>query len=136
MKTDNLERQRSDRVWLAADSCNIDEFAALIERTTNKADYPFAAGVVENVLVYDRADVLKAAAQPESRKALLAEWVEAMMTGPGIVAFRGAFANTAAIDRSTEIFHAIIAEQHASGTGGGDHFAKPGANDRIWNALE
>jgi ectoine hydroxylase-related dioxygenase (phytanoyl-CoA dioxygenase family) len=136
MKTDNLERQRSDRVWLTTDSCNIDEFAALVERTTNKADYPFAASVVENVLVYDRADVLSAAAQPESRKALLAEWVEAMMTGPGVVAFRGAFADTAAIDRSTEIFHAIIAEQHASGTGGGDHFAKPGANDRIWNALE
>ena len=30
----------------------------------------------------------------------------------------------------------MIDEQHASGTGGGDHFAKPGANDRIWNSLE
>ena len=30
----------------------------------------------------------------------------------------------------------MIDEQRASNTGGGDHFAKPGANDRIWNALE
>ena len=74
--------------------------------------------------------------EPETRKALLAEWVEAMSDGPGVVAFRGAFADTAVIDRTTEIFHAMIAEQHAAGTGGGDHFAKPGANDRIWNALE
>ena len=40
------------------------------------------------------------------------------------------------IDRATELFNAIIDEQHATGTGGGDHFAKPGANDRVWNALE
>jgi ectoine hydroxylase-related dioxygenase (phytanoyl-CoA dioxygenase family) len=30
----------------------------------------------------------------------------------------------------------MIDEQRAGNTGGGDHFAKPGANDRIWNALE
>jgi ectoine hydroxylase-related dioxygenase (phytanoyl-CoA dioxygenase family) len=30
----------------------------------------------------------------------------------------------------------LIADQRAAGTGGGAHFARPGANDRIWNALE
>ena len=30
----------------------------------------------------------------------------------------------------------MIEAQRASGAGGGDHFAKAGANDRIWNALE
>jgi ectoine hydroxylase-related dioxygenase (phytanoyl-CoA dioxygenase family) len=30
----------------------------------------------------------------------------------------------------------MIEEQHASDSQAGDHFAKPGANDRIWNALE
>jgi ectoine hydroxylase-related dioxygenase (phytanoyl-CoA dioxygenase family) len=34
------------------------------------------------------------------------------------------------------VFDALIAEQRASGAGAGDHFAKPGANDRVWNALE
>ena len=29
----------------------------------------------------------------------------------------------------------MIAEQQATGTAAGDHFAKPGANDRVWNAL-
>jgi hypothetical protein len=32
-------------------------------------------------------------------------------------------------------FNAMIKEQHEAKTSGGDHFAKPGANDRIWNAL-
>ena len=42
----------------------------------------------------------------------------------------------AVVDAATDSFFAMIAEQRASNTGGGDHFAKPGANDRIWNALE
>jgi ectoine hydroxylase-related dioxygenase (phytanoyl-CoA dioxygenase family) len=136
MKADNLSQIRSDRVWISREQCDIEEFRALVERTTNKADYPFAAAVEKNVLIYDGDAVRKAAADPETRNALLAEWVEAMTSGPGVVAFKRAFADTAPIDRATEIFTAIIDEQHATGTGGGDHFAKPGANDRIWNSLE
>ena len=136
MKADNLAQIRSERVWLTAQHCDIDEFRALVERTTDKAEYPFAAAVEKNVLVYDGDAVREAVKDPVTRKALLAEWVEAMTDGPGVVAFKRAFADTAPIDRATELFTAIIDEQHAKGTGGGDHFAKPGANDRIWNSLE
>jgi ectoine hydroxylase-related dioxygenase (phytanoyl-CoA dioxygenase family) len=58
------------------------------------------------------------------------------MDGPGLVVFAGAFPDTAVVDRATEAFHAMIDDQHASGATAGDHFAKPGANDRVWNALE
>jgi hypothetical protein len=30
----------------------------------------------------------------------------------------------------------MISEQRAAGMAGGDHFAKPGANDRVWGALD
>lgn len=40
------------------------------------------------------------------------------------------------MDRATDVFEALIAEQRASGAAAGDHFARPGANDRVWNALE
>jgi ectoine hydroxylase-related dioxygenase (phytanoyl-CoA dioxygenase family) len=136
MKTDNAAKLRSDRVWLSAEQCHIEDFAALVERRTDPADYPFAAEVVSNVLVYDGAAIRDAAPFPDTRRALLAEWVEAMTDGPGIVVFRGAFADTAVVDEATTHFWAMINEQRASNTGGGDHFAKPGANDRIWNALE
>jgi ectoine hydroxylase-related dioxygenase (phytanoyl-CoA dioxygenase family) len=136
VKADNVEQLRADWVWLTRHECDIDEFRALVERTTDKADYPFAAAVEKNVLVYDGDAVREAARHPETRKALLAEWVEAMTSGPGVVAFKRAFADTAPIDRATDLFTAMIDEQHATGTGGGDHFAKPGANDRIWNSLE
>ncbi|MEO6395669.1 MAG: phytanoyl-CoA dioxygenase family protein [Devosia sp.] len=127
---------RSKRVWLTAQQCDLAEFRALVERGVNAADYPFAAAVEKNVLIYEGDAARDAAGDPDRRRALLAEWVEALTTGPGVVAFKGAFADTAPIDTATALFNAMIAEQHASGTGGGDHFAKPGANDRIWNALE
>jgi ectoine hydroxylase-related dioxygenase (phytanoyl-CoA dioxygenase family) len=136
MKSDIIGKVRSDRVWLAGDECQISDFAVLVERTTSLADYPFAQEVVSNIVIYDSAAVHDVVASPTGRKALLAEWVEAMTEGPGIVIFRGAFADTAIIDEASRHFWAIIDEQRAADTGGGDHFAKPGANDRIWNALE
>jgi ectoine hydroxylase-related dioxygenase (phytanoyl-CoA dioxygenase family) len=136
MKTDNAKTIRSDRVWLEESACDLEEFRALVERTTDLADYPYASDVKSNVLIYDSTAVRKAAAAPDTRKELLAEWVEALMEGPGVVVFRGAYSNDAAIDASNKHYWAIIDEQHATKSGGGDHFAKPGANDRIWNALE
>jgi ectoine hydroxylase-related dioxygenase (phytanoyl-CoA dioxygenase family) len=34
------------------------------------------------------------------------------------------------------VFRSIIEEQHREGRAIGDHYAKPGANDRVWNAIE
>jgi ectoine hydroxylase-related dioxygenase (phytanoyl-CoA dioxygenase family) len=136
MKSDNAAKARADRVWLSADQCDLDAFRALVERPTEQADYPFASAVASNILIYDSAAVRKAVASPDTRRALLAEWTEAMTGGPGIVVFRGAFADHAVLDAASRLFQTIIDEQHATNTGGGDHFAKPGANDRIWNALE
>ena len=63
------------------------------------------------------------------------EIARALRTGPGIVVFTGAF-EVGVVDRTTTAFEAMIATQRASGATSGDHFAKPGANDRVWNALE
>jgi ectoine hydroxylase-related dioxygenase (phytanoyl-CoA dioxygenase family) len=51
------------------------------------------------------------------------------------VVLKGAFGN-AVVDATTAEFNRLIDEQRRSGTAAGDHFAKPGANDRVWNALE
>jgi ectoine hydroxylase-related dioxygenase (phytanoyl-CoA dioxygenase family) len=136
MKDDNAARMRSNRVWLSEAASDLDVFRRTVERSVNPADYPFASEVVSNVLVYDGLKARSAAASPESRKELMAEWVEALTDGPGIIAIRGAFAEPTAIDRANAHFWAIIEEERLGNVGGGDHFAKPGANDRIWNALE
>lgn len=136
MKTDNLQELRAAKTFLTEDHCDIETFRAEVERQTQLADYPMASAVEKNVLIYDSARVMTAAAEPDSRRALLAELCVALSSGPGVIAFRNAVSDHGVIDRATEIFNDIIEEQHRSNTGGGDHFAKPGANDRIWNSLE
>ena len=136
MKTDNQRKLRADRVWLSQEACDLDDFRKLAEKTTALADYPTASSVERNILIYDSRKVMEAAAGPEGRRAVLAEICEALGEGPGVVVFKRAYEDTGIIDRASAIFDAIIEEQHRTSTGGGDHFAKPGANDRIWNSLE
>ena len=57
------------------------------------------------------------------------------MDGPGIVVFKHAYRDTAVIDRATDAFTELIEDQKARGVSSGDHFAKPGANDRVWDAM-
>ncbi|OHV20104.1 phytanoyl-CoA dioxygenase [Rhizobium sp. RMa-01] len=136
MKTDNPQKLRADRVWLSEDSCDLDDFRRLAEKTTALADYPSASAVEKNVLIYDSCKVMAAAATPEGRRAVLAEICEAFGDGPGVAVFKHAYEDPGIIDRASAVFDQIIEEQHRTSTGGGDHFAKPGANDRIWNSLE
>ena len=120
------------RAWLSEQDCDLDSFRALVERTTDLAGYPHASSVERNVLVYD-AERVRAG---ERRRDLQEELVRALTDGPGVVVFRGAFADLAVVDRLTGVFEALIREQYAAGATAGDHFAAPGANERVWNALE
>src|SRR4029077_10109217 len=104
------------------DSCDLDEFKALVERFANRSDYPFASELVSNVPIYDGLEARSAAASPEARKELTAEWVEAFTDGPGIIVIRNAFPDLTAIDKSNAHYWAIIDEERLSNVGGGDHF--------------
>src|SRR3954454_17535213 len=126
---------RTTSGWFTPDDCRLEDFRAVVETTTNLADYPHADEVRENVLVYGsrlRAHITT----PGGRREVQAELAGALADGPGIVVFAGAFPDTAAVDRATAAFEAMIAEQKAAGVVGGDHFATPGANDRVWGALD
>ncbi|MBV2354880.1 phytanoyl-CoA dioxygenase family protein [Streptomyces sp. J2-1] len=116
------------------DDCDLDAFRALVERTTDPAGYPHASTAEGQVLVYD-ADRLRTT-EADQQDVLRTELVRALTDGPGVVVVRGAFPDVSVVDRVTAVFDALITEQRASGGGGGDHFARPGANDRVWNALE
>ncbi|HLN75996.1 MAG TPA: phytanoyl-CoA dioxygenase family protein [Nocardioidaceae bacterium] len=120
--------------WLSAADCSIDDFNAVVEQQTRLADYPYADSVDSNVLIY--GDKLRAAARTTERPAVQAELMRALTDGPGVVVFKRAFAELSLVDRATEAFLARIAGEKAAGTAGGDHFAKPGANDRVWGALD
>jgi ectoine hydroxylase-related dioxygenase (phytanoyl-CoA dioxygenase family) len=116
---------------LSEHDCRLEDFLEVLAARTDPAAYPYAAEVVQEVLIYDAATVRAA-----DRAAVQAELVRALTEGPGLVVFRGAVADLDTVDRVTAVFDAIIADERAAGATAGDHFAPPGANDRIWNALE
>ena len=115
---------------LRAADCRVEDLAAIVAEETRLADYRLADRVDGNVLIY-RAPVLLAADRSEA----LAELARALAEGPGVLIVEGAL-DPSVVDRATQVFFDIIGEQNASGQAVGDHFAKPGANDRIWNSLE
>ena len=121
---------------LRAADCDLDDFVALVEQTTDLADFPLAAEVVDRVLVYDAERLRSEQSREDGADTVAAELVRALTDGPGVVAIRGAFTDTDVVDRATAAFDAMIADEKAAGGAKGDHFAKAGANDRVWNALE
>lgn len=123
------------QVWLSEDDCRIEDLEAIVSEGTDQAAYPYAADATQGVLIY-HSRALRESVPDEGWRDLQAEIVHALLDGPGIVVFRDAFADHDALDRATAAFEAMIADQQASGATAGDHFAKPGANDRVWNALE
>src|SRR4051794_39958323 len=121
---------------LTGESVRLADFVVEIERSRDAAPVSFAAGQDRGVPIYDCAALRSDLGAAPFRDALQAEWSRILMDGAGILVLKGAFPDRRVLDRATAIFTGIIAEQHAKGTAAGDHFAKPGANDRIWNALE
>ena len=120
--------------WYSPASCSVEDFRQVVEASTNFADYPWADDVIQNVLIYGPR-ILPGLSDPETRRQIQAELAQALLTGPGIVVFQQAF-DPSVVDRGTEAFDALITAQKASGVQSGDHFAKPGANDRVWGALD
>ena len=116
--------------------CDLEAFAALVEQPIDPADYPLAVRITQGVPAYDATALAHGpTADAGYRAALRDELSRALVEGPGIVLLESAVP-AAAVDRASEVFWDLIAAQHADGGPAGDHFAKPGANDRVWNALE
>lgn len=122
--------------WFFADDCKVDDLRRIVEVRTELSEYQHASSIEHNVVVYDAKTVRSALSTSDGRRAVMAEIARALSSGPGVIAFRDAYEDVAVVDRVSEVFRKIIEEQHAAGSRRGDHYAKPGANDRVWNSLE
>lgn len=130
----NTDQRRP--IWLNASSGDFEVFRSIVGQTTRQTDVPFATEVIRNIPIYDGANVDAAALRTDDRQSLMEEWANVFAQGAGIVVIRQAMTDPSVIDRASDVFDQIILEEKAAAIGGGDHFAKPGANDRIWNSLE
>ena len=136
MDDETMSADLRERVWLGEEAGSFGRFCAEVSETTGPADWPRAEAVVRNVPIYEGSRVREAAADSALAIDIMSEWNAVLDSGPGIIVIRGGMADTGIVDEATEIFERIIDDEQASGTGGGDHFAKPGANDRVWNAAQ
>ena len=121
--------------YFSVADCDVVEFGALIGRTLEPGELGFAASVERNIPVYDGPGLAPALADPVARRSLLAEWARIIGELSGALVIRGAVTFPDALDEANLIFDAIIEEERATNSGG-DHFAKAGANSRIWNSLQ
>lgn len=120
-------------LFASAADIDVEAFAAVCEQQVRLSDYPNAQEVVSKVVIY-QADRLRSAMQ-QDRTAVLSELHRLFRDGSGIMEVRHAYPDTAVIDRHSEVFRQIIADESASVVRA-DHFAKAGANQRIWNSLQ
>jgi ectoine hydroxylase-related dioxygenase (phytanoyl-CoA dioxygenase family) len=120
-------------LYASAADIDVQAFAALCEQPVKAADYPHAQDVVSRVVVYD-ADALRSAAVHD-RQGILSELHGLFRDGPGVMVVRNAFPDLAVVDRHSEVFRQIITDE-AARVVRSDHFAKAGANQRIWNSLQ
>ncbi|ACC72057.1 phytanoyl-CoA dioxygenase family protein [Paraburkholderia phymatum] len=122
--------------WFREADCSVDDFATLIETSREMSVRPhFAAGLTHAIPVYD-CDALRSIVSDRVRRPeLLTEWASVLLDGAGVFVLQRAYEDTAAVDDATAIFESIIRHERKAG-GRADHFAKAGANDRIWNAQE
>lgn len=110
-----------------ASAISLDDFRHQVEVETTPSMCPSAIAIEKNIPIYDGKAVSDLIAP---------EWAGVIGRGPGVFVVKRAFTDPGAIDAASEAFRAIIAHERAAGIAAGDHFAKAGANDRIWNSLQ
>ncbi|MEM8664768.1 MAG: phytanoyl-CoA dioxygenase family protein, partial [Pseudomonadota bacterium] len=128
--------QRRKALWLDAEAGDFEAFRACLAEAAVQNHWPLATTIERTVPIYDGDVVRSAAPDRDARRDLMAEWANVLADGAGIIVIKNGVSDIDAIDRATAVFEDIITREKAGGRDAGDHFAKPGSNDRIWNALE
>lgn len=125
-----------DEGYFDTESGSLDELGALVARDLQPSDVPHAFGVEKKVPLYDMQVLCASLSDTAARQALMAEWAWVLGQGPGVLVLKSAYVDTRPIDRATQVYEQIIADEKAQGGHAADHFAAAGANDRVWNSLQ
>lgn len=126
----------TERYFFDHSDLRLADLEAVCSRRTSPADYPSAQEIRQNIVIYDGQTVRSAAASPVSARALQSELHACLKDGPGVLVVRGAWSDLATLDAATAVFQQIIRQEATQAAHRGDHFAAPGENERIWNALQ
>ncbi|MFM0290418.1 phytanoyl-CoA dioxygenase family protein [Paraburkholderia megapolitana] len=116
--------------------CKLHDFLEVLQDRRDAVQIEYADELVEDVPVYDCIPLNRLLKDATRRAELQAEWAAVLEHGAGVFVLKRAFPDTAPIDDATEVFDTIIRDEREAGSAAADHFAKAGANDRIWNAQQ
>lgn len=117
-------------VFVTEQAVRLADFSELCAQQVNPEDYPLCAQVLNNVPIY-QAQTLRNA----ERLTVMDELQRLFRDGPGVMVVRSAYEDLEVVDRHSQVFEAIFANEAAQGVAA-DHFAKAGSNGRIWNSLQ
>lgn len=106
------------------------DFNRICAQQASAETYPLCAEVVSNVPIY-QAHTLRNSDRPT----VMNELHRLFRDGPGVMVVRRAYEDLEVVDRHSQVFDAIFANEAAQGVAA-DHFAKAGSNGRIWNSLQ
>ncbi|NKJ47672.1 phytanoyl-CoA dioxygenase [Burkholderia sp. SG-MS1] len=121
--------------WYRESECSLEAFADQLRNRVDR-ELRFPVETEHEVPIYDCRALDEVLIDPVRQRTLQAEWANVLLDGAGVLVLKNVFRDTAPVDEATRIFEEIIRQERESGTHGADHFAKAGANDRIWNAQE
>ncbi|MDH3245048.1 MAG: phytanoyl-CoA dioxygenase family protein [Saprospiraceae bacterium] len=118
------------------DDINLDAFADLCQQSVDRNDFPLATSVRQNVVIYQGEKLTAALEDDDEKKKVKGELHHCLKNGPGVFAIQDFYSDRNILDRSTQIFEEIIAREKVNRSIVGDHFAKVGENERIWNSFQ
>lgn len=116
--------------FVSAEAVRLADFSQLCAQRAQAEDYPLCHEVVSNVPIY-QAQTLR----NSDRRSVMNELHRLFRDGPGVMVVRRAYEDLEVVDRHSQVFEAIFANEAAQGVAA-DHFAKAGSNGRIWNSLQ
>ncbi len=127
--------ERSTSHWFTHPYGSVDEFEHCLTQFSTMPPPRNAQTIQRGVPVYDAPELRNKFSGQGGWRTLLDEWIDVLKNGAGVLIIKKSFEDTAIVDEATNVFRSIIAEERQQKETG-DHFAKAGENDRIWNALE
>ncbi|QXQ21290.1 phytanoyl-CoA dioxygenase family protein [Pseudomonas tolaasii] len=116
--------------FVTSEAVRLTDFSCICAQRASVEDYPLSAEVVSNVPIYQARTL-----RNSERLVVMNELHHLFRDGPGVMVVRGAYEDLEVVDRHSQVFEAIFAQEAARGVAA-DHFAKAGSNGRIWNSLQ
>lgn len=139
MSSQTTAAGQPESIWLHESEVSLEALKAVLAENIGLEQLEFASELVQQVPLYD-GEALRARFAAQDEGDALRRWQSELRwvweSGPGIVVIKQGFSDHATLDDVSSAFAELIRREKASGQAAGDHFAKPGSNDRVWNAQQ